>query len=196
MQAPFQSENHARSGLIGGFRSAFTLGRFSYSAISSLSCSMLQCWPGAHSGIGPPSPACSFNCSMLQGLPGAHSGIGPPSPACSFNCSMLQGLPGAHSGIGPPSPACSFNCSMLQGLPGAHSGIGPPSPACRRNWSPSPGTNAIDQAPLAAMTDGAIGLAGIGVVEAPRIQAHNSIQVTRIKTFFIQVLLVVIEPSS
>src|ERR1035441_4189536 len=148
MQAPFQSENHARSGLIGGFRSAFTLGRFSYSAISSLSCSMLQCWPGAHSGIGPPSPACSFNCSMLQGLPGAHSGIGPPSPAC------------------------------------------------RRNWSPSPGTNAIDQAPLAAMTDGAIGLAGIGVVEAPRIPAHNSIQVTRIKTFFIQVLLVVIEPSS
>src|ERR1035438_8463103 len=57
--------------------------------------------------------------------------------------------------------------------------------ACRRNWSPAPGTNVIDQAPSAAMTDGAIGLAGIGVVEAHRTPTDKSIQITRIKTCFI-----------
>jgi hypothetical protein len=39
-------------------------------------------------------------------------------------------------------------------------------------------------------------LAGIGVVEAHRTPANNSIQITRIKTFFIQFPLVVVEQSS
>src|SRR5664279_4129205 len=77
------SPNPARG---GGFS---TSGRFSYSAISSFSWSLLQGLPGAQYGAGPPSPACSRNWSLLQGLPGAQYGAGPPSPACSHNWSCL-----------------------------------------------------------------------------------------------------------
>ena len=54
-----------------------------YSTTVTLSWSLLQPFPGGHTGIGaPPSPARNWNWSLLQPFPGGHTGIGaPPSPA-------------------------------------------------------------------------------------------------------------------
>jgi hypothetical protein len=54
----------------------------------------------------------------------------------------------------------------------------------------------IEEAPSLAMAGCAIRLAGTGLVAAHRIPADNRVQMTRIKTCFIQFLLVVIDRSS